>query len=92
VLVIDDHLPLTYLWMLDDLVDGIDRTHRDPGRHQDRFPRLMSLVIDSEVFERSHPIVLLAVGQTSQVHGMLYLASLAFVVYFCVPLIEAYAR
>jgi AGZA family xanthine/uracil permease-like MFS transporter len=36
--------------------------------------------------------VKLALGKGGQVHWMLYLASLAFLVYFCVPLIEARMR
>jgi AGZA family xanthine/uracil permease-like MFS transporter len=40
----------------------------------------------------TYVVMKLIVGKGGQVHGMLYLAALAFVVYFCVPLIEAYAR
>jgi AGZA family xanthine/uracil permease-like MFS transporter len=40
----------------------------------------------------TYVVMKLVVGKGGQVHGMLYLAALAFVVYFCVPLIEAYAR
>ena len=34
----------------------------------------------------------LALGKGSQVHWMLYLTTVAFVIYFCVPLLERFAR
>jgi len=40
----------------------------------------------------THVVVKLVVGKRRQVHWMLYLTSLAFVVYFCVPLIETLGR
>jgi AGZA family xanthine/uracil permease-like MFS transporter len=40
----------------------------------------------------TYVVMKLVVGKGGQVHWMLYLTSLAFVIYFCVPLIEAYAR
>jgi AGZA family xanthine/uracil permease-like MFS transporter len=40
----------------------------------------------------TYVVMKLVVGKGREVHWMLYLTSLAFVVYFCVPLIEASAR
>jgi AGZA family xanthine/uracil permease-like MFS transporter len=40
----------------------------------------------------TYVVMKVVVGKRREVHGMLYLAALAFVVYFCVPLIEASAR
>jgi AGZA family xanthine/uracil permease-like MFS transporter len=40
----------------------------------------------------TYVVIKLATGRGGQVHWMLYVASIAFAVYFCVPLIETLAR